>query len=784
MAREQHKQHKRSTVRRFGVVLLLSLLLAGCGVSRRLPDGSYLLRRVDVVPDKQAPRKERVTEQEIEKYVRLSTNKRIFGVPFYLWAHLHADTTKEKPFFRRIGEEPVLLDSVAVERSRTNIQTYLHARGYMESTTALNIDTAKKRAYVTYTVTQGEPYRIGRIEHEYQDPFAGALLQKDSASTLLHTGDVFDIGVLDAERVRMTDELKRQGYYNMAVSNVTYLADSLGKGRNIDLKVILKPYLAGYDEKGEPKYENHTLYRLQKITIDAGYRPDRDYAPTDTLEHRGIHVAYKDKPGVRAFVLRRAVSLRSNELYDADQVKRTNANIMRLGYFRSVNIAFVEPKDTTLRHEVTLVGPQGEVQASTMEDYLDCNITCTPSMRQSYKVEFEASATSNFYSLSTTIGYQNRNFVRGLEQFDISGTGTYELMRTGKVKGSWELGATTSITFPRFLLPLYIERYPRITNPRSKLEFSINSQRRPYYRRTISGMSFGYSWGSGGVNSYTVRPIEVSLVKMGYIDQEFWDNLQNPYLQNSYSSQLLAGIGGTYVYNNQLKNIYGNATTVRINWETTGNLFSALTHWLSSEREGEDYYRIFGIRYSQYARIDASVSRKIVLGAKTSLVGHYNIGAGYAYGNSLSMPVDRMFFVGGSNSMRGWLARTLGPGSSPRPPTTLYPIQLGDFRMEGNLEFRFPLWSIVGGALFLDAGNIWFLKKQEYAPSGVFHFDTFYKQLGFNTGLGLRLDLSYTVLRLDWGIRLHDPNLPAGDRWIAGLNLNKTALNIGVGYPF
>ena len=213
-----------------------------------------------------------------------------------------------------------------------------------------------------------------------------------------------------------------------------------------------------------------------------------------------------------------------------------------------------------------------------------------------------------------------------------------------------------------------------------------------------------------------------------------------------------------------------------------------MSHWLakpSYDKDGDKYYKLFGIRYAQYFRLDASLSNNVMVSEKSSVAYRLYAGGGLSYGNSNSIPFDRLFFAGGSNSMRGWQVRTLGPGTVLRPDSA-YPTQLGNFRLEANLEMRFPVWGIFHGALFFDVGNIWFLKSNpaEYESEAVFKLNRFYKQLGFNTGLGLRLDIKYAILRFDWGIRLHDPNLPAGHRWIENFRFKNTALHVGVGYPF
>ena len=283
-----------------------------------------------------------------------------------------------------------------------------------------------------------------------------------------------------------------------------------------------------------------------------------------------------------------------------------------------------------------------------------------------------------------------------------------------------------------------------------------------------------------------VRPISFNWVDVSYINQDYFNSLQNQYLKYSFQSQLIVAVSGSYVLNKQYPMAPNNQTTVRANCELSGNLLNGLVHLFSRPPTDRNYYEFLGIRYSQYARADVSASHKIMFGKVTALAGRLYMGVAYAYGNSDAVPFDRLFYAGGSNSMRGWAPRTLGPGSTPTPTNVVYPTQLGDMKLEANVEFRFPIWSMFHGATFFDLGNIWYMGRDgvEYPDSSVFHFKDFYKQLGFNTGIGIRLDIKFAILRLDWGIQLHNPNKPAGERWIHNFKWKNTSLNFGVGYPF
>lgn len=414
---------------------------------------------------------------------------------------------------------------------------------------------------------------------------------------------------------------------------------------------------------------------------------------------------------------------------------------------------------------------------------------CTPALKQSYDIQLEASTTSSFYGLNLSVGYQNRNIFRGAEAWDINVTMGYELMKAVNAvkRSATEVGLSTGLTFPRFLMPWVTRQFLQVMQPKTNVEVSVNFQDRPYYNRTLSSATWSYTWRNTGYSSYMIRPIDINVVDMNYISDAYLAELENDYLYNSYMTQLVAGLSLGYSYNNQMQNLGGNAAMLRIGFETAGNLFSVADRLSNASRNEDGQYEIFSIPYAQYARADVDMSYKWALGGDFALAGRLYGGVGYAYGNSTSIPFDRLFYSGGSNSMRGWTPRTLGPGSVAEAVDDLYPSQLGDMKLEANLEFRFPIWDTFHGATFLDVGNIWYLKDSEgvYDTASIFHGSTFLEQLGFNTGFGVRLDIQFVILRLDWGIQLHNPNKAEGERWvIKDFSLSNTALNFGVGYPF
>lgn len=792
----------RGALRYLFLLLTVGLLLTACNVTRKIQPGEYYLQQIEIHPDKTVPRSERITADELKKYLRQRTNKRLFGINLYTGIYNLANPEKENGWNnlkRRLGEAPVILEQELVERSADNFKNYMDSRGFFTSEVKYQIDTTRrhKRAYITFDIHQGEPYRIRSLDYRFRDKNLEPIVLADTAQSLIRIGEIFDIATLSAERERITQNLKNKGYYNFSVSGIEYEADTLRGDQSVGLTLIVKQNLTGYNERGEPIMANNIRYRIDEVNVFPQYNPllpQQDslfLSRLDTVSYRGVNIIYEGKPNLRKRVVRELIPIYQGFPYSAERISRTYDNLMSIGYFKSAKIAFVErPREEEIIDTIHYQTPtiDSTAVARSEEGFLQCNILCTPALKQSFKIELEGSVTSSFYGLSATVGYQNRNIFRGAEALDLSFTAGYEYMRApdAKKRNATEFGISAGLSFPRFLLPFYSKSFQTLGQPRTKVSISVNFQDRPYYRRTLSNASWGYSWSYHDYSSFVLRPADITVVNVSYLDNEFFESLQNSYLQNSYRSQLISALSFSYTYNNQRKHLGGNATIFRLNAEVAGNLLDLAEHLFSEKVAGEDYYELFGIRYSQYFRVDASISRKIMLGEKTAIAGRLYAGAGLAYGNAEVLPMDRLFYAGGSNSMRGWTPRTLGPGTTPLPEDMLYPTQLGDMRLEANLEFRFPIWGIFHGATFLDAGNIWFMRRNdaEYSPDAVFHIEDFYKGLGFNTGVGLRLDIKFAVLRLDWGIQLHSPNEPAGKRWIHSFDWDKMALNFGVGYPF
>ena len=348
----------------------VALFLSSCNVTKLLPSNDYLLQRVKVEEDREVPRRERIKSDEVMRYIRQTPNKHFLGSDFYVWVYSLAKPEKDNwwnNLKRKIGEEPVLLNMRDTERSVSNLKIYLESRGYYDSGVAYAVDTTyrKRRAKVTYSLRQGRPYYIDNVSYDFRDRFLEPILLPDTVNTLLHKGDIFDISVLDKERERIALYLKDRGYYSFTVNNVEYVADTLGGDHKVGIKVIIKQNLLGYNARGKAMYDNNIVYRLRNINIVPSYNAvaaksrENYFDAFDTVDYRGLNILFRGKqPRVREKVLRGAIPLYPNYLYNYSQVNRTYSNLMSMGYFKSARISFKElPDSMAQRGYITHIGP-------------------------------------------------------------------------------------------------------------------------------------------------------------------------------------------------------------------------------------------------------------------------------------------------------------------------------------------------------------------------------------------------------------------------------------------
>ncbi|MFO7922585.1 MAG: BamA/TamA family outer membrane protein [Bacteroidales bacterium] len=754
--------------------------LVSCRPARHIPEDGQLLDRYRI----EAP-ENNIEKDEINNFVRQKPNKRILGLRFHLWLHNLANPDRDgwpHNWLRQIGEEPVIYDSFVTRRSATQIEQYLRNKGYYKAEVDDTVRFRKNRARVTYILEPREPYHIASVNYNFEDQGLAELILADTSASLVRPGIIFDVDVLQDERIRLENYLKNKGYYYFSREHVYFNADTTLGNMSVDLTLGISRFRER-QEDGEFVTRPHQRYRIGNVYILPSYnpreaidRPDDYDSESDTLVFREMYYLFREEMPVSPRVLAQSNFVLPGEIYSKENVDRTYRHLLALRLYRLVNIRFAEA-DT-------------DSYDTTGYNVLDAWLQLTPFSRQSYTVELEGTNSSGDFGFGGNLSYQNRNFFGGAEIFDFRITGAVETLNeyySRSFRNTYEYGAEAGLQIPRFMLPVRSISFVRRYNPRTNISMAYNYQLRPDYNRTIANARFGYSWKGSDYTTHIVNPVELNLVRLPYFTHEFDSIIKYYNLEASFRDHMVSETNYSFIFNNQDIRKTHDFVYFRFNTETAGNILTALSRM--GGRPAEDgYYRLFGTGFAQYFKVDVDLRYYRMLYGGNSMVYRFFAGAGLPYGNSSALPFEKKYFSGGANSIRAWQVRSLGPGSFHEPADRSFPNRTADIKIEANLEYRFDLFWLMEGALFLDAGNIWAINDNDKREGALFRINRFYYDIAVGTGMGLRFDFSFFIFRLDMGLKLRNPAEPEDRRWIPmhrRWNYNDdVTFNIGIGYPF
>lgn len=717
----------------------LALLAAfSCSTTRVLQDGEYRLARnnVEVVNDN------KFNINEIEPYLKQKANSYfIFGWnPFlnvYNWQTGKGNGWDR--FVQKIGVAPVVYDPELVESSIENVTNHLEYLGYYGSTVTAGIDVRRKTVKVNYEVKLGKRYPINEIVFDLPEGEIAADFLADTSNMTVKAGDFLSEDALEAESERMSRHLRDCGFYGFTSNYFSYLADTLTVPGAASLEVSINEYTRNETEK------------------DA--RPFRKFRIND------VSITYPKSLKIRENVLRRLNTIRPGDIYSETDINTTYSRMSSLRMFNGINIGMTQV-DSNL---------------------VDCTIDLSQSKLQGFKINLEASINSTgLFGVSPQLSYYHKNIFRGGEWLNLSFMGNFQFMFNRSVRSN-EFGVSAGLSFPKFLgLPYRLFKGPAI--PRTDINVSYNYQNRPEYTRNIISTSYGYNGSYGGRFFYQVYPIQLNIVRLFDLDASFYNSLaSDPFMRNAYQDHFDMGLGSTFYYTtNSDVNPKTSYFYTRLQFDISGNILSAFKPLMDKDDLGAGM--IWNTPFSQYVRAELTVAKtwRFGKGNGQAVAARLLAGAGYAYGNSTALPFEKHFYAGGSNSLRGWQARTVGPGLAPMDRTFLIPNQTGDMKLEANVEYRFHMFWKVEGAAFVDAGNVWtFRESGTEELSSRITADTFAKSIAANWGVGLRLDLDFLVIRVDMGMKIHDP--AREQKWVGPsqwLRNDGYAVHFGVGYPF
>lgn len=803
-------------MKKFYPLIIALLTLTACSTTSSIPEDDHLfvgLTKIafDEPEDNQHRQNLLETKIEVEAALATAPNGALFGscyyrtpFPYGLWIWNHF-SNKESKFAKwmtnSFGKKPVLMSGVNPALRASVAQQVLKNHGYMHGKVGYDIVDMKnpKKQKIGYNVSFGPLLTIDSIAYVGFSGEADSLIA--SSKPAIKKGDAFTVAGLDAERTRISETFRNNGYYYYQPSYSIFLADTINTSKsnrpqddNVNNSAAIRFQLAG----GLPPEANRQWYIGR---VDISMRKDFMQELTNSLSRRTFTFHFNgDKPPVRPRVLMGYMRMRPRQLYSYEKYLETLNKMNATGLFSMVDINFT-PRDTTATC-----------------DTLDVAMSCTFERPYDFYVETNfMQRTIGRMGPQVKVGLTKRNAFRGGEKFDVNLHGSYEWSThsTSGNMNAYEYGADASIEFPRIVAPFFgtnqrmnralrrLASSPRspLLTPRKKhffstpttlLKFSTDIIRRPsYYKMHIVSGELTYRWQSSPTSRHEFSPLNVKYQFMNS-HTELFDSIiiMNPYLLATMYDCFIPQMRYTYTYTSQ------SGTLHPIRWETTlsesGNLTS-LAMMAFGKKWNEKDKVLFKNPYSQFLRLETDFTKTWQLSTSTQLVGHLHGGIIHAFGNSADAPISEMFYVGGANSIRAFPIRGIGPGEFPPLNNSYsYILQTGELSLVANLELRHRLFGNLHGALFLDAGNIWNINDlyedeelTELIGDIRFDFKDVFSQMALGTGIGLRYDLDFLILRLDWGIGLHVPYSTSkhGFYNISSFKEAQT-LHFAIGYPF
>jgi outer membrane protein insertion porin family len=767
-------------------VLLFILLTCSCNNTKYLPAGEDLyVGSVIKVESKDLVKDKKNIKTELNKFARPKPNERILWLRPKLWIYNVAGPNPKKGvkkwLKKKWGEAPILLSDEHPKENADLMTNRLNSLGYFDSNVKYKVSSSKRKATIEYIAIVSKPYTLSKITFpEMQDDLSTRIKTTEEKS-LLKVGDQYNLDRIKDERVRIDYELKNSGYYFFIPDYLLFKADSNSTDKTISLQLTVKP---DAPKKAKVAYVLNNIYILPSYSLT---KDSTRSGRTDTIEYEGYHYINTDSAFHPSAIVR-AVFLKKGDSYSRKAHNLTITRLMGMGVFKFVSVTFVD----------SVVNAQG---------LLDVWINLTQLEKKSLQVQIQTVTKSNNYTgPAITLSYKNRNLSKGAELFIFNIDGSFETQLTGEKKGlnSFEVGANTQLFVPKFITPFKVRNESSQFVPKTKFDLGIRVlQRVEYFNMNSANFAYGYTWKETAQKEYQIDPISINFAKLIKTTDAFEKLLQdNTFLRKSFEQQFTLGSKSSFTYNSIIGSEKRNQYYFNTTLDLSGNvayLFQSLLNKRSPEASKEITqdapYKLLGYEYSQYSRISTDIRYYLTVDKDNKIATRVIAGVGIPYGNSTTMPYIKQFFSGGSNSIRAFLPRTVGPGTYKVPDsvsTRVFLDQAGDMKLEGNIEYRFTIISVLKGAIFLDAGNVWLIRKHAELPGGEFRLTTFQKELAMGSGFGLRVDVSFFVLRLDLGIPLRKPYLPEHERWVADdirfgsypWRKDNLVLNIAIGYPF
>lgn len=752
-------------------ILFSVLILAtayGCAVKKYVPEDDFLFRGGKIKVDDNAESKEvSQVKSELEKILYPEPNSKFLGM--YPKLHFYYASRQDNPGFinrflgKKLGEDPAYFSEVNIEDTEELMQNRLENNGFFfgKINHETTLDSVNKTAKVDYEVKVGKPYRLEVYKVERDTVAPDKIydeIEENLNETELKKGRNFRLADLKKERDRIDDDLKSKGYYYFNKDFIEFEADTNRYGdKKFDLYLKLKK---------EVPQKALDPYQLDSVHVYANVINDTVYGVQDTTRVGNIDVI-QSRTQFKPKRLKPFVLLEPGELYSPTKSQYTSRRLSSIGNYKFVNVYYTETD--SIRDE------EGK-------RHLKSVITLSPLEKRSIQLKLQGvSKSNNFTGPGVGATYTNRNIFKGGENLSFDGNFGFEKQFSSGNKGggsrSIQFGLKGSLLFPRLLFPGTYDHLFEYSIPKTRVTAGVDYlNRSKLYTLNSFSTAFGYIWEQNRFVTHELSLVSLDYIKLSNTSTRFQEILDNNiFLKKSFEQQFIAGVNYSFTYNELAEEKSRGQFYIQFNMDIAGNGPDLL-----ARKSSDDTKKFLGLKYAQYAKADVDVSYHFGLNESQTqkLAGHVFMGYGLPYGNSRSLPFVKQYFAGGPYSVRAFNIRSLGPGTyKPASDKESYFDQAGDIRFEANLEYRFPIVSFLKGAVFADAGNVWLQKENESLPGGKFS-KNFIHELGFGTGVGLRVDIQGFVIRFDLSSALKRPD----ENW--NFEYNKPVFNFGIGYPF
>ena len=768
----------KNNISKLRVLLYVALVLSviSCSTTSRIADDELLytgVKKLNIQCENDSLVLDEAVAEDIATVINVAPNNSLYSpyirhpFPIGLWVYNHWNDSASGLkgwLYRRLVEEPVLISKVKPQHRVEMINTVLQDNGYFDSRASYELVTSEKnnkKAKITYNVMVNEPYVISSVGYlETGNELDNRIDSLARADRYFKPGNRYSMDSLNAVRVKITNVLRNRGYYYFRPEYIEYYADSTIKKGKIALRMV--------KASGIPPA---ALRRYKTGNITTVVNPNRGKGTPDTIDLGPKGEMIRMNPlRLNNDVFSKRITFRKGKTFSVRDMERTQASLSTMGIFSGIDID-VTPLDS-------IYGGRNTV---------DVAIKCTMDQPIEAKIEAQATSKSNsFIGPGFALGVAHKNIFGGGEILNADATVGYEWATGGKsIEGydynSYEFGLTSTLAIPRLLAPRFIDRSRRYQNW-TKFSLSAELLNRPSYFKIVKfGAGLSWQWHSHRHSLNELIPFRLTYTKLLNTTAEFDETMaNNPAVALSFRNQFIPEIQYNYTYD---RSFSGNNLTYNLQVIEAGNVFAGI--WSLCGSKGEK--KMFGTPFSQFVKFQTSVVYNHGVMPGHRLVARMLVGAAHAYGNSSQVPYSEQFYIGGANSIRAFAVRSVGPGSF-RPDVTNpngYYDQTGTFKLEANLEYRFPIFSYLKGALFLDAGNVWMLSDDSNRPGGKLVMKDFFNEIAVGTGLGLRFDMDMLVIRADVGYALHAPYDTGKSGYFNMPSFKKSyAFHLAIGYPF